>query len=139
MHSSTIKIIALSVALVSVSLLTACGKKTNTNTPGSAGSGSAGNTSANPNLTQPNPGLLLIVSPSKGPAAGGTAVKLTGENFTGTPKILFGTAEAKDVKVVSKTEMTATTPAGTKGKSVDITLQVPDAPTSTLLEAFTYQ
>lgn len=134
MRTPTVKIIALCIAFAGMGFLTACGRSANTNT-----NAAATNTSANPNLTQPNPGLLLIVSPSKGPAAGGTAVKLTGENFTGTPKILFGTAEAKDVKVVSQTEMTATTPAGTKGKSVDITLQAPDAPTSTLVEAFTYQ
>ena len=137
MRTATVKIIVLCVALAGVGFLTACGRSTNT--PGGAGSGSAGNVSTNPDLTQPNPGLLLIVSPSTGPAAGGTAVKLTGENFTGTPKLLFGTAEAKDVKVVSKTEITAVTPAGTKGKAVDITLQAPSAPTSTLVEAFTYQ
>ncbi len=113
--------------------LVACEKKADSNT------NTTTNTSANPNLTQPNPGLLLSVSPSKGPAVGGTVVKVTGENFTGTPKLFFGTTEAKDVQLVSKTEITATTPAGTKGQKVDIILQAPNAPTSTLVEGFTYQ
>ena len=135
MRHPTVKILALSLALTSVALLVGCGKKTDTN---SNTNSVATNTSANPELTQPNPGLLLIIAPSKGPVAGGTEVKITGENFTGTPKLLFGTAEAKNVKIVSKTEITATTPAGTKGK-VDIILQAPNAPTSTLVEGFTYQ
>jgi hypothetical protein len=134
MRNPTVKIIALSLALVSVAFLTACEDKSDSNV-----NSTATNTSTNPDLTQPNPGLLLIVTPSKGPAAGGTEVKLTGENFTGSPKVFFGTAEAKNVKIVSKTEITATTPAGTKGKNVDITLQAPNAPSSTLVEAFTYQ
>ena len=66
-------------------------------------------------------------------------MKITGENFIGTPKLLFGTMEAKDVKIISKTEMTATTPAGTKGQKVDVSLQAPSAPSSTLVEGFTYQ
>lgn len=136
MRHSTIKILSLSVALAGVALLSACGKTTNTNSNTSVANKNA---STNPNLTQTNPGLLLIVAPSKGPAAGGTEIKITGENFNGTPKLLFGTAEAKNVKVVSKTELTATTPAGTKGKKVDISLQATGAPSSTLVEAFTYQ
>jgi len=135
MRLFSVKITALIVALVGVAFLSACGLKpdkfANENV-------TTTNTSANPDLTQPNPGLLLIIAPSKGPAAGGTEVKITGENFTGTPKLLFGTAEAKNLKIVSKTEITATTPAGTKGK-VDIILQAPNAPTSTLVEGFTYQ
>jgi len=134
MRHPTVKIFALSLALVSVAFLTACEDKPDSNV-----NSAATNTSANPDLTQPNPGLLLVVTPGKGPAAGGTEVKLTGENFTGTPKVLFGTVEAKDVKVVSKTEITATSPAGKKGEKVDISLQAPSAPSSTLVEAFTYQ
>ncbi len=136
MRHPAVKLLALSIALTSVALLSACGKS-NTNAP--TNSAANANASSNPNLTQPNPGLLLFVTPSKGSAAGGTDVKITGENFIGTPKLWFGTEEAKNVKIVSTTEMTATTPAGMKGKSVDLTLQAPNAPSSTLVEAFTYQ
>lgn len=139
MRNPTVKILALSVALVGAALLIVRELSRDDKNVNTAVTNQNVSPSANPNLTQPNPGLLLIVTPSKGPAAGGTAIKITGENFTGTPKLLFDTAEAKDVKIVSKTELTATTPAGTKGKQVDITLQAPNAPTSTLVEAFTYQ
>ena len=112
MQPRSVKIFILSVTLVGVAFIVVYvlmkDKNSNANT-----NSAVANVSANPNLTQPNPGLLLIVTPSKGPAAGGTEVKLTGENFTGTPKVLFGTVEAKDVKIVSKTEITATSPAGT--------------------------
>lgn len=139
MRNPTVKILALSVALVGAAFLIVRELSQDDKNVNTAATNQNVNTSANPNLTQPNPGLLLIVTPSKGPAAGGTDVKITGENFTGAPKLLFGTAEAKDVKIVSKTEMTAITPAGTKGKKVDISLQAPSAPSSTLVEGFTYQ
>lgn len=138
MQPRSVKILILSTALVGVAFIAAYvlmkDKNSNANT-----NTTPTNISANPNLTQPNPGLLLIVTPNKGPAAGGTEVKITGENFTGTPKLLFGTAEAKELRIVSKTELTAKTPAGTKGKKVDISLQAPNAPSSTLVEGFTYQ
>lgn len=138
MQPRSVKIFVLSVALVGVAFIVAYVLMKDTNSNANTNSAIV-NVSTNPNLTQPNPGLLLIVTPSKGPAAGGTEVKLTGENFTGTPKVIFGTVEAKDVKIVSKTEITATSPAGTKGKKVDVSLQAPSAPSSTLVEGFIYQ
>ncbi len=103
--------------------------------------GSNGNTNAQSaaTVTKPNPGLVLSASPAKGPAAGGTTVKITGEGFNGSPAVLFGTVEAKDVKVVSATELSVVTPAGAKGDNVDITLRAPDAPTSTLVDGFHYE
>jgi hypothetical protein len=117
--------------LLLVGGLSACGKKAeNVNT-------SNLNTAAV--ITKPSPGLLLSISPAKGPAAGGTQVKVTGEGFTGTPALLFGTKEATEVSVVSTTEISAKTPAGTKGDDVDITLRAPNAPTSTLVDGFHYE
>ena len=65
MQPRSVKIFVLSVALVGVAFIAAYvlmkdkNSNANTNSP-------ATNISANPNLTQPNPGLLLIVTPSKG-------------------------------------------------------------------------
>lgn len=135
MRYPTLKIIAIAIVLAGIVFLTIRQLARDNNGTNTAGT----NQNVNIGFSNPSPGLLLGVTPSKGSAAGGTEVKFTGENFIGTPKILFGTTEAKDVKIVSKTEITAKTPAGIKGKKVDITLKAVDAPTSTLVEGFTYQ
>ena len=55
------------------------------------------------------------ISPSSGSTAGGTAVTITGTNFTGTTSVTIGGAAATGVTVNSATQITATTPAGTAG------------------------
>ncbi|MEK7631574.1 MAG: IPT/TIG domain-containing protein [Patescibacteria group bacterium] len=87
---------------------------------------------------EPNPGLILGVSPSKGAVAGGTKVTITGEGFRGTPKVLFGETEGKDVQVKGEKEITVTTPAGSKGL-VDVVLKNSTGPTSSLQDGFTYE
>ena len=52
------------------------------------------------------------VSPNNGPAAGGTAVTITGTNFAAGATVKFGATAATSVVVVSSTSITATTPAG---------------------------
>ncbi len=53
------------------------------------------------------------ISPSTGPAAGGTSVTITGTGFTGATAVDFGTTAATGVIVLSATTITATSPAGT--------------------------
>ena len=55
------------------------------------------------------------VSPATGPTAGGTAVTITGINFAPGATVTFGGMAATNVVLVSGTEITATTPAGTAG------------------------
>ena len=55
------------------------------------------------------------VDPTSGPIAGGTTVTVTGTNFTGASAVDFGTSAATSFSVVSDTQITATTPAGTAG------------------------
>jgi autotransporter passenger strand-loop-strand repeat protein len=62
------------------------------------------------------------VSPASGPAAGGTTVTITGTNFTGATRVSFGGTAATGFHVNSTTSLTATTPAGSAGQSVDITV-----------------
>ena len=71
------------------------------------------------------------ISPSVGPAAGGTSVTITGTGFTGATAVDFGTIAAKSVVVNSATEITATSPAATAG-TVDVTVIGPGgtSPTS---------
>jgi len=73
-----------------------------------------------------NPGTLTITSvvPPTGPAAGGTAVVITGTGFstTGTTTVSFGGAAATNVSVLSATSISCTTPAGANGPvSVSVT------------------
>ncbi|GAB3799138.1 hypothetical protein GCM10028798_12080 [Humibacter antri] len=53
------------------------------------------------------------VSPATGPEAGGTAVTITGQCFTGATQVLFGSTPATGFTVDSDTQITATAPAGT--------------------------
>jgi len=60
------------------------------------------------------------LSPSSGPAVGGTVVTITGTHFTKAATVSFGTVAGTGVVFVSSTELMATSPAGT-GK-VDVTV-----------------
>ena len=76
------------------------------------------------------------VSPNSGPAAGGTAVSITGTNFAAGATVKFGATAATNVVVVNSTTITATTPAGTAG-AVTVTVTV-NGQTGSLASAFTY-
>ncbi len=64
----------------------------------------------------PPPPAVTGVSPNKGTASGGTTVTITGTNLMEATAVYFGSAETKELHVVSATEMTAVTPPGTRGK-----------------------
>ena len=51
------------------------------------------------------------VSPTSGPAAGGTHVTVTGTGFTGATQVLFGSTVATGLVVVSDTQLTVSSPA----------------------------
>jgi hypothetical protein len=77
------------------------------------------------------------ISPSSGPAAGGTPVTITGIGFTGATAVDFGTQAATDVTVVSATTITATSPAGSG--AVDVTVVTPGGTSATSpADRFTY-
>jgi hypothetical protein len=76
------------------------------------------------------------VSPSNGPPAGGTAVTITGTSFASGATVTFGTAAATSVVVVSATEITATSPAGSAG-AVTVTV-TSNGQNGSLANGFTY-
>ena len=53
------------------------------------------------------------ISPSSGPATGGTIVTITGSGFTGVPEVDFGGVKATSYTVNSDTQITATAPPET--------------------------
>jgi uncharacterized protein (TIGR03437 family) len=80
---------------------------------------------------------VTSVTPNTGPAAGGTAVTIKGTNFASGATATFGGVSATNVVVVNNTTITCTTPAGTKGSAVNVTVTVLGV-TGTLSSGFTY-
>lgn len=62
------------------------------------------------------------MSPTKGPADGGTTVRITGDKFDikNGVTVTFGGKQGVNPVVTSKTEVSVVTPAGTVGESVDV-------------------
>ena len=79
---------------------------------------------------------LSLVSPVSGPLPAGTAITITGNNFTDTTTVKVGDAGATSVVVLSPTSITAVTPAGQVGaQSLSVTTI---GGTATMESAFTY-
>jgi len=88
--------------------------------------------------TSSTPGpSLTSVAPASGPAAGGTAITLTGTNFAAGATVTIGGSAATSVVVASATRITATTPAGTAGAR-DVRVALAGGQSSTLAGGFTY-
>jgi hypothetical protein len=72
---------------------------------------------------EPRP-LVKGLTPSKGPAAGGTSVAITGSNFEQVKEVKFGAANAASFTVKSRTEIVAVSPPGSG--DVDVTITNPN-------------
>jgi hypothetical protein len=64
------------------------------------------------------------ISPTFGPATGGTAVTIFGDAFTAATKVYFGTTAAASVTINGDTSITAVTPAESPA-TVDVTVVSP--------------
>ncbi|MFE9993952.1 IPT/TIG domain-containing protein, partial [Streptomyces avermitilis] len=78
---------------------------------------------------------LTSLSPTSGPAAGGTVVTLTGTGFTGVTAVTFGGTPATSFTVNSNTQITATAPAHVAGTAA-VTVTGPGGTSNSL--PFTY-
>jgi IPT/TIG domain len=67
-----------------------------------------GSTTASAQGTIPS---ITSISPTSGPAVGGTSVTITGTNFSGASTVLFGKVSATSFTVNSSTSITAVSPA----------------------------
>ncbi len=83
------------------------------------------------------PPVLTSLSVSVGSVSGGTAVTLTGTGFATGDTVTFGGAAATSVVVVSATQITCVTPAGSAGANNVVVTDLASH-TSTLAGAFTY-
>lgn len=78
------------------------------------------------------------VGPAGGAPAGGTAITIVGSNFLGGATVTIGGTACVNVVVVSSTEITCTTPAGTAGTAA-VVVDVPGGGGSvTDADGFTY-
>jgi large repetitive protein len=84
---------------------------------------------------EPSP-TVSSVRPTKGPAVGGTVVKITGANLAGATAVKFGSAESATINVNSPTSVSAVAPAHVGG-TVDVTVTTPGG-TSALSSADHY-
>ena len=73
---------------------------------------------------------LSSISPVNGRTSGGTAVTITGTNFTGATAVNFGAVTAAGFTINSASQITATTPAEAAG-TVDVTVTTPSGTTAT--------
>lgn len=72
-------------------------------------------------LTVTQTPIVASLSPTTGPAAGGTLVQIRGGNFLGATAVHWGTTAATDFAVASNTLIVAVAPAGTATKNVRVT------------------
>jgi hypothetical protein len=85
---------------------------------------------------EPPAPTIATVTPSTGPAAGGTVVTIVGTNFDSATGVTFGGQAGTAFAIESDTELTVTTPAGTTGaKDVVVTTA---GGTATKTGGFTY-
>jgi hypothetical protein len=77
------------------------------------------------------------VAPASGPAAGGTAVTITGTAFRTGATVTIGGTAATSVVVVSATSITAATPAHAAG-AADVVVTNSDTQAGTLSSGFTF-
>jgi YVTN family beta-propeller protein len=75
------------------------------------------------------PPIVTSISPTSGPADGGTRVNIFGTDFTGTTVIDFGTSSSTPFTVLSDTQISATAPSGTG--TVDVTVTTPAGTSAT--------
>jgi hypothetical protein len=86
---------------------------------------------------QPSP-TISGISPSSGPLKGGTAVTITGSDFSGVSSVAFGSLPAKSFTVNSESQITAVAPPSATPSSVPVSVTTP-AGTATSSQHFSYQ
>ena len=83
------------------------------------------------------PPTVNAVEPDSGPAAGGTAVTITGDDLTGVTGVTFGGVAATGVSVVDDNTVEAVAPAHAAG-AVDVVATDANG-TDTLVGGYTYE
>ena len=82
--------------------------------------------------------LIVEVSPATGPTSGGTALTITGFNFTDGVSVAVGGSPCVSVVLVGPRTITCETPIGSAG-SVDVIVSTVDQQQAIAIGAFTFQ
>ena len=77
------------------------------------------------------------VSPSSGPAAGGTSITVSGTGFVSGATVTVGGSACTSVTFISSSSLSCTTPAGSAG-AANVVVTNPDSQTGTGVGAFTF-
>lgn len=95
-------------------------------------------TDVNAVLGPPTPAVKGI-SPASGPTSGGTAVTISGINFTGATAVMFGTVAATSFTVNSPLSISAVSPAESAGTGdVSVTTSSGTSPLNPSADQFTF-
>lgn len=89
------------------------------------------------NVTAPVASDLVSITPTTGPAAGGTAITVTGTGFINASGVTFGGTAGTDFIVVSDTSITVTTPPHAAGVVSVVVLDI-DGNDAGLPTGYTY-
>lgn len=81
------------------------------------------------------PPEVLSIDPARGPDLGGTSVVITGRGFVTGATVHFDGAEAREVRVLSPSQIAAITPSHPVGPA-DVVVQNPDRQVGTLPRGF---
>lgn len=103
-------------------------------TPGGASSSPA----AGPEFTYVAGPRVSEVDPAMGPADGGTIVTITGTGLAGASAVDFGSTAAQSFAVLSPTEISAKSPAGSGVVTVSVSTPFGTSPSSGTDTQFTY-
>jgi len=89
-------------------------------------------TSSADKFTYQVPGPVVSeVSPDTGPPGGGTSVTITGSNLSGATEVMFGNTDARSFSYdAADDSITAVSPGGTPGSSVDVTVTTAGGPSA---------
>jgi IPT/TIG domain len=96
---------------------------------------------ANPrtlSVTAPSFAAAPAAQPSEGPAVGGTAVSLGGQNFESTAEVAFGPQLAGKASVASATQIQATSPPNITTATVNLAAYFPSGWLAVAPDAFSY-
>lgn len=74
--------------------------------------------------------VLTAIAPTSGPAAGGTAVVLTGTGFTGATAVTFSGIPATSFTVMNDTTINAVTPAAVAATQLPVIVTTPNGPSA---------
>ena len=84
------------------------------------------------------PPVIESVAPNRGGVGGGTEISISGKGFVAESQVLIGGKPAGRAKVVNATTIDVTTPPGSDGQMVDVTVRNPDGKESVSKRAFQY-